>query len=137
MMVTAQDLGRLAEFLAPARIAVVATISKDGTPQLTPNWYWFDGKRLHVSTTKSRWKYKHLARDPRMAVLVYSGEKASDYVALRGRVEVRDGEDIWPDTRRIVERYVSHNNVESRLASMRKERRVVLSLTPERVAFRN
>ena len=29
----------ITQFLAPSRIAVMATINRDGTPQLTPNWY--------------------------------------------------------------------------------------------------
>ena len=38
-MISAEEQSKLAEFLAPPRIAVVATIGRDDMPQLTPNWY--------------------------------------------------------------------------------------------------
>ena len=36
----------LSAFLAETRIAVMATLNRDGSPQLTPNWYYYDGERL-------------------------------------------------------------------------------------------
>ena len=58
------DLSRLETFLEPARIVIVATIGRDGTPHLTPNWYVFENGRLSISTTKERVKYRNLSRRP-------------------------------------------------------------------------
>jgi nitroimidazol reductase NimA-like FMN-containing flavoprotein (pyridoxamine 5'-phosphate oxidase superfamily) len=46
------NLEEVAEFLSESRIAVMATINRDGTPQLTPNWYRYDGRVLTFVTTK-------------------------------------------------------------------------------------
>ena len=35
----------------------MAGIRRDGRPQLTPNWFYWDGERFYVSTTRSRAKY--------------------------------------------------------------------------------
>lgn len=59
---TSEDLSRLSEFLAPAKIAVVATIGRDGVPQLTPNWYVYRDGKIAISTTKQRVKYLNLIR---------------------------------------------------------------------------
>ena len=131
-----KEEARLSAFLEPPRIAVVATIGKTGMPQLTPNWYRYSDGKLTVSTTKERYKYVNLARDNRMAVCIYSDTAAHEYVTLRGAVEIRDGDDIWPDTRAIVERYVRPEGVEKRMESLRRENRVILSLTPDRVHHR-
>src|SRR3990170_4464252 len=55
-------------FLKEHRLAVVATVRRDGRPQLTPVYYaWQDG-RILVSTTRSRFKARNVRRDPRVTV---------------------------------------------------------------------
>ena len=133
---TPEEKTHLEEFLAPARIAVVATVGKTGMPQLTPNWYRYAGGRLTISTTKERVKYRNLSRDGRMAVCVYSDTLAHEYVTLRGRVQISDDESIWPETRAIVERYTTPERVEARMRDLRTQNRVIVTLDPDRVLFR-
>ena len=64
------NLEEVAGFLSESRIAVMATINRDGTPQLTPNWYRYDGRVLTFVTTKERLKYINLRRDNRMSVCI-------------------------------------------------------------------
>lgn len=134
---TDHQRARLADFLGPARIATVATIARDGTPHLTPNWYHFDGDRLAISTTRDRVKYRNLCRDPRMSVCVASEPMARDYVSITGPVSISEDDSIWPVTRIILGRYMSADVIDRRIDQMRSEGRVILWLTPERVLFRN
>ena len=135
-MISAEQQSKLAEFLAPPRIAVVATIGRDGMPQLTPNWYVYTDWRLLVSTTKQRVKHRNLVRDGRIAVCVCSEPLAEEYVTVRGRAEIRDDDSIWEDTRAIVERYVEPDRVEARMDVLRGEDRVIVSVEPDGVVFR-
>ena len=135
-MISAEEQSKLAEFLAPPRIAVVATIGRDGMPQLTPNWYVYSDRRLLVSTTKQRVKHRNLVRDGRIAVCVCSEPLAEEYVTVRGRAEIRDDDSIWEDTRAIVERYVEPDRVEARMDVLRGEDRVIVSVEPDGVVFR-
>ena len=135
-MISAEEQPKLAEFLAPSRIAVVATIGRDGMPQLTPNWYVYSDRRLLVSTTKQRVKHRNLVRDGRIAVCVCSEPLAEEYVTVRGRAEIRDDDSIWEDTRAIVERYVEPDRVEARMDVLRGEDRVIVSVEPDGVVFR-
>ena len=130
------DLARLEKFLEPSRIAVVATIHRSGMPHLTPNWFVYEGDRIAISTTKERIKYRNLSHDPRMSICIYSELTAVDYVTVSGPVSVSDDESIWPVTRLIIERYVPAARVEERLAQLRTQNRVILSLAPESVVFR-
>ena len=133
---TKENLTRLGEFLAPTKIAIVATIGRDGMPQLTPNWYVYQGGRIAISTTKQRVKYRNLVRDSRLAVCVLTEPLAQEYVTVRGPAEVIDDDSIWPITEAIVRRYVPEDRVQARMAQLRAEDRIIISLRPERVHFR-
>ena len=133
---TAQEMAQLEEFLKPPWIAVVATVGGSGLPQLTPNWYRFADGRLAVSTTRERVKYRNLVRDPKLAVCVYSEPLAQDYLTVWGDAEIIEGDAIWPVTKSIVERYVEPGGVDDRMATLRAQNRIIISLRPERVAFR-
>jgi len=133
---TNDDLSRLENFLAPTKIAVVATIGKDGMPQLTPNWYVYTAGLFIISTTKQRVKYLNLVRDPRMSVCVMTEPLAVEYATIRGSVNIIDGDTIWPIVEGIVRRYVPEDKVNDRMAALMKEDRVIISMTPDRVHFR-
>jgi PPOX class probable F420-dependent enzyme len=57
-------------FLAEPRNVVVAGIRRDGRPHLSPNWFYWDGQRFYVSTTRDRVKYAIFRRDPRAQLLI-------------------------------------------------------------------
>ena len=134
---TDDQRARLVRFLEPSRIVMVATIGRDGMPQMTPNWYFFDGDRVAISTTKDRVKYRNLSRDPRMTVCIASEPMAGDYVSISGPVFISDDDSIWPTTRRIIGRYTPLENADGMIERMKDEGRVILWLTPEKVTFRN
>ncbi len=134
---TRDEIARINDFLEPPRIVLVATIGSSGTPQLTPNWYRFAEGKLTISTTKGRIKYKNLSKDPRIFVCIYSEPLAANYVVLSGKAVILDGEEIWPETQAIIQRYMSRDRVPERIAHMRTEGRVIISLQPERVLFRS
>ena len=128
---------RLAEFLEPSRIIMVATIGRDGMPQMTPNWFYYDGHRLAMSTTRDRVKYRNLSRDQRMSVCIAVEPMASDYVSISGPVSISEDDSIWPVTRSIIGRYMPSDNVDGMIERMKTEGRVILWLNPENVVFRN
>lgn len=135
--VTDDQRTRLAQFLEPSRIVMVATIGRDGMPHLTPNWFYYDGGRLAISTTKDRMKHRNLSRDPRMAVCIATEPMARDYLTISGPVSISEDDSIWPVTRIIIGRYMSAEVIEERIEHMKTEGRVILWLTPEKVVFRN
>jgi PPOX class probable F420-dependent enzyme len=83
-------------FLAEPRNVIVAGIRKDGRPHVSPNWFFWDGERFYVSTTRPRVKYKIFSRDPRVE-LVVDDATGHRYVALSGTVDIL--EDVRPNLR--------------------------------------
>jgi nitroimidazol reductase NimA-like FMN-containing flavoprotein (pyridoxamine 5'-phosphate oxidase superfamily) len=59
----------IAAFLAEPLNVVVAGIRRDGRPHLSPSWFYWDGQRFYVSTTRARVKYAIFRRDPRAQLL--------------------------------------------------------------------
>ena len=126
----------IAQFLAPSRIAVMATINRDGTPQLTPNWYHYDGTVLTFVTTKERVKYLNLQRDPRISICIYAAPLAADYVVIRGRAGLSD-QGIWDQARTIIQRYEEPDKVEQHLEQWKMQPRMLVTVTPDRISTRN
>jgi len=66
--------------------AFVATVNKDGTPQLTPTWVDTDGEHVIVNTTLTRQKNKNVTRDPRVTIGVFDLSNPYEYVSISGKV---------------------------------------------------
>ncbi len=137
-MPTPAQIAFLDDYLATARIAIVTANSESGYPQVTPNWFNWDGERLSISTTKDRLKYKNFSRNPRTTILIYEEPMAADYVQLRGEVEIQDDDEIWVPTRAILGRHLPAEKADEYIERMKDtEERVVLWLKPDRVVRRN
>ncbi len=90
----------LAEFLETGVTLQVASIDPDGYPHLSPMWYVMrDDRILFRSFTKSQ-KIVNLARNPKLAVLVETGEAYSELrgVMIRGRARLVDDRDFVLET---------------------------------------
>jgi PPOX class probable F420-dependent enzyme len=74
------------KLLKGKNFAFVATINKDGSPQLTPTWVDTDGGNVLINTALSRQKEKNVTRDPRVTVGVFDSSNPYDYVSIRGKV---------------------------------------------------
>jgi PPOX class probable F420-dependent enzyme len=71
------------EFLRQHSQAILATIRKDGRPQLSNVLAVYRDGKLLVSTSTDRAKYWNLARDPRATVLVL-GDNFWQYLVVNG-----------------------------------------------------
>ena len=114
--------------------AVLATIKRDGRPQLSHIVYTLDDDGLiKISVTRDRAKTKNLKRDPR-ATLSIVAENWSDYLVVEGTCTVHE-ENVLPELRRIYERVRGepHPNWEEFDAAMVRDGRVVLAITIDRV----
>ena len=68
-------------FLSVSRVARVASLRADGSPDITPLWFaWVDGAVWLSSLVKSQ-RWTNLVRDPRVSVVVDDGD---GYETLRG-----------------------------------------------------
>ena len=74
-------------FLEVPHFAVMATINRDGSPQLTVMWYALHPTEdvVLLNATRGLLKERNLRRDPRMAICVEDGMR---YVTLSGTAEL-------------------------------------------------
>lgn len=93
-------------FLRERPHAIVATIMPDGRPQLTPNWYFWDGTRFWVSTLDWTVKVKNARRDPRVTLCIDGPDSATNYVQVFGQAEVVEG-DVRERTLDLIRKYES------------------------------
>ena len=63
-------MSSLSDFLAEPRNVIVAGVKRDGRPHLSPNWFFWDGERFFISTTRDRVKFKIFSRDPRVELII-------------------------------------------------------------------
>ncbi|MCX5200695.1 PPOX class F420-dependent oxidoreductase [Streptomyces sp. NBC_00237] len=73
-------------------VAVLATVSADGSPQTSPVWVGRDGDELLVSTQDGRLKVRNMRRDPRVSLTVYAASDPGAYVEVRGVAEIAEDE---------------------------------------------
>jgi PPOX class probable F420-dependent enzyme len=95
----------LADLVERPLIAHLATVRPDGTPQVNPTWFRFDGEYLWLTTTSRRQKNRNWKRQPAVALSICDPDQPSRYLEIRGRVER-----IVPDPQgeefvRLAERY--------------------------------
>jgi PPOX class probable F420-dependent enzyme len=84
-------LERARQFLSQHRHGVLATIHRDGRPQLSNILYVLDDDgRLKISVTQTRAKTKNLRRDPRAALHV-QGRDPYEYLVIEGRAQLIEG----------------------------------------------
>jgi PPOX class probable F420-dependent enzyme len=67
-------------------LASLTTLSKNGSPQVTPLWIDQDGDDLLFNTAMGRVKERHMENDPRVAVSVVDPDDQYNVVAVRGTV---------------------------------------------------
>ncbi|WP_206784443.1 PPOX class F420-dependent oxidoreductase [Amycolatopsis sp. MtRt-6] len=77
----------LKDFLAARHHGVLATIRRDGRPQLSTITYLYDAGTLIASITETRAKTKNMRRDPRVTFHV-SSEDGWSYVVAEGRASL-------------------------------------------------
>ena len=74
-------------------LATVVTLMPDGQPQALLTWVDTDGEHVLVNTEPQRQRARNIARDPRVTVLIHSGDDPWDWSEVRGRVvEIVDGQ---------------------------------------------
>lgn len=104
-------------FLEAPRYCVMATINRDGAPQLTVMWYALHPTEdvVLLNATCGLLKVKNLARDPRMAVCVEDGMR---YVTLEGTAELVEDRSVQE---REVNDHIAPRYIGQRLGSRRWE----------------
>jgi PPOX class probable F420-dependent enzyme len=66
--------------------ADLATLMPDGTPQVTPVWFDYDGRFVRVNTARGRVKARNLKAGAAVALSIMDPDNPYRYIQIRGRV---------------------------------------------------
>jgi PPOX class probable F420-dependent enzyme len=65
----------------------LATLNKDGTPQVTPVWFSIDGDHILINTNEGRVKDRNMKARPNVAMVIQDPDTPYRYLGLQGVVE--------------------------------------------------
>ena len=111
-------------------LATVVTLMPDGQPQALLTWIDTDGEHLLVNTEPTRQRARNVAKDPRITVLIHSGDDPWDWSEVRGRVV--DTVDGQPARDHIDE--LSHKYMGTEYRNpIGPQGRIILKIAPDKV----
>ena len=121
---------KVTKLFAEPNLVFIATVMKDGSPQVSPVWADLENEFVLVNTAEGRVKHKNVIRDSRVAVSVVDKNNPLNMTTIRGKVT-----EIIPDYD-----YKHANNLTKKYMGKEKypfarpgEKRIVLKILPERV----
>jgi PPOX class probable F420-dependent enzyme len=125
-----ENLSKYRDIFDKKTFCYVATVGKDGTPQVTPVWCEFDGTHLVFNTARGRVKDKNLAKNPRVSVTAADPDNPYRYVQVRGRVAeiTEQGADAHID--KMAKKYIGQDRYPWKKPD---EVRMIVKIVPERV----
>jgi len=118
------------DLLEKKAFASLATVNADGTPQVTPVWFDWDGSYIRVNTAKGRIKDKNMRSRPTVALAIMDPENPYRYLQIKGRVAsvTETGADAHIDA--LAKKYLSKDRYPYRKAD---EVRVTFTIALDRV----
>ena len=121
---------KVIKLFSAKNLVFIATLMKDGSPQLSPVWANYEDGFILVNTAEGRIKHKNILRDPRIAVSVTSNDNPLDMTTIRGNVI-----EIIPDYQyhhadKLTKQYLGRTNYPFKQPD---EKRIIFIIKPEKV----
>ena len=124
----------IAKLFEGKNFAFLATLMKDGSPQVTPTWVDIDknNNTILVNTAKGRVKHRNISTDPRVGVSVVDSSNPYHMVSVRGKViEQINGKEADDHIDKMAKKYLGKDKYPGRAPG---EERLLLRIKPEHVA---
>lgn len=119
------------EFLRKRQFGHVATLNRDGSPQVTAMWVDTDGEALLLNTAIGRVKERNLRRDPRISISLTDVDDPYLTLTVSGRAELVEEGGV-EHINFLADKY--HGDPNYPLAP--GERRVIIRVVPEKLGGR-
>jgi PPOX class probable F420-dependent enzyme len=118
------------DIFAKKAFAHLATVGRDGAPQVTPVWVDYDGTHVRINTARGRVKDKNLQRNPKVALSAQDPDNPYRYVQVRGRVVEMTEKDADAHIDALSKKYTGRDKYANRQPG---EVRVIVKILPETV----
>jgi PPOX class probable F420-dependent enzyme len=121
-----KDLQRL---LQGRNLAFISTLSRDGSPHITPMWADMEGDIILINTFESSAKSKNIKKDPRIAISVVESNNPYNMVSIKGTVIDQTTEGADEHLKKLAKRYLGIGKYYYREPN---RKRVILKIKPEK-----
>ena len=110
--------------------AHLGTVMKDGTPQVTPVWFSYDGTQVLLNSAKGRVKDRNMRARPHVALSIIDPDDAYRYLQIIGKITeiTEQGADAHIDA--LAKKYMGQDTYPFRQPG---EERVIYKVTPGKV----
>jgi PPOX class probable F420-dependent enzyme len=122
--------GKVRELLEAPNVVSVATLDKNGAPDVKVVWADLDNGHVVLNSAEGRQWPENVRRDPRITITVINPENPYEYGQIRGRVveDTHEGADDNIDA--LAKKYLDKDEYPFRQEG---EQRVMFRVEPERV----
>ena len=132
---------QIEEMLRAPLNGVLATIRRDGAPQLSPVWHLYEDGRFYISVGADSVKARNVRRDKRVSLCVDEGHPDGRAVTVTGSAELIEEDSPWRDD--INWRIILHYHESEAAARHYDETKpdwgpsAIMVVTPERIFDHN
>jgi PPOX class probable F420-dependent enzyme len=110
--------------------AHIATLMKDGTPQVTPVWIDYMNGKVLVNSARGRLKDKNMKEGSPVAISITDPDNPYRYVQIRGHVTRVTEDGAWPHIDKMAKKYLGKDKYPFAKPG---EVRVLFEIEPEKV----
>jgi len=118
------------KLLKGKNFASIATLMKNGSPQVSITWIDYDGTNILVNTAEGRLKTNNAWRDSRVAIAVSEEGNPYNSVSIRGKVIEYDYDEADEHIDKLAKQYFGLDKYPRQSPD---EKRIILKIKPERV----
>ncbi|MGA8106349.1 MAG: pyridoxamine 5'-phosphate oxidase family protein [Nitrososphaeraceae archaeon] len=122
-----EDLHRLFQF---RNLAYLTTLSKDGSPHVTPVWAEIVDDLILINTFETSVKNKNIINDKRIALSVVEQSNPFNMVSIKGKVIEQTAEGAEEQLKRLAKKYLGIGKYYYRKPN---HKRIILKIKPEKV----
>lgn len=121
------ELSRLFQF---RNLAYLGTLSKDGSPHITPVWAEMVEDLILINTFEESAKIRHISKDKRIALSIVEQNNPFSMVSIKGKVVEQTSEGADEHLKKLAKRYLGIGKYYYRKPN---HKRVILKLKPEKI----
>jgi PPOX class probable F420-dependent enzyme len=112
-------------------LVFIASLMKDGSPQVTPTWVDIEDGTILFNTAVGRTKQKNVSRDQRVALAIVDQDNQFDMVTVRGKVvEQIKGKESEDHADKLTKKYLG---IDRYILRAPDEERILLKIKPEKI----
>ena len=122
-----EELSHLFEF---RNLVYIGTLSKDGSPHITPVWAEMVEDLILINTFEESAKMRHVTKDKRIALSVVEQNNPFNMVSIKGRVVEQTSDGADEHLKKLAKRYLGIGKYYYRKPN---NKRIILKIKPEKI----